>query len=150
MPRTFPFTGVSLSIPVLLLCVTGSNIILVLMFVWHVFMHEYSQNCNHIYASPFVLLPLFYSVCVFLCDCWDAGKSEAQAASWLDPPRPLRSVLNPHQSLFGWVGLGGCCLLTVQLERAHRAHIKNHCLHHCDVVVWTRRALFILIRWCLN
>lgn len=74
----------------LLLCVLGSHKVMIkipkLLFVndliRHVFLHEYSQNCSHIYASVFVSFPLFCTVsaCVFLCDCWDVGKSEAPAA----------------------------------------------------------------------
>lgn len=51
-------------------------------------MHKYSQNYSYINVSLFALSPLFYSMCtcVFLCDCRDVGKSEAQAASWPNPP----------------------------------------------------------------
>lgn len=74
----------------LLLSVLGSRKVMIkipkLLFVnnliRHVFLHEYSQNCSHICASVFVSFPLLYTVsaCVFLCDCWDVGKSEAAAA----------------------------------------------------------------------
>lgn len=74
----------------LLLCVLGSRKVIIKIskqlfannLIRHVFLHEYSQNCSHIYASVFVSFPLLYTVsaCVFLCDCWDVGKSEAAAA----------------------------------------------------------------------
>lgn len=75
-------------------------------------------SCMNIPGTTAICMPccLYCCLCptvcvsVFLCDCRDVGKSEAQAASWSGPPRPLWSGLNPHESLFSWVGFGRCCL----------------------------------------
>lgn len=101
----------------------------------------YNWNCSHIYPSSTVLLPLLYSMCVYMSLLWN---SEAQEARWLGPPRPLWSVLNPHQSLFSW-GRGWVMLpWTAQLKHKQQ---DNMCIRlNYMLVKW----MFNLAFWCNN
>ncbi len=138
----------------LLLCVIARIKVLVKISQVQIFECKWFYSCKFSCMTRIaaVLMP---HVCCCFCstvrvhvwvssDCWDVGKSEAQSASRSGPPRPLQSLLNPHQLLCRWVEFGRCYLEAFSWS-THSGHMKMTANWNCDDGDWAAKSAFVYL-----